>query len=371
MPIDYSELNIIFHHPRPITANGLTGSQVRPYKMLQAFKKLGVNVLEVTGEIRSRSASMDSARRMIEEGKRFDFVYTENLTIPFAMSEEHRLPTHPFLDHSFLAFCNSRNIPVSLFNRDVYWRDKAYKKMLPWWGRLVTIPLHWYDWWWHTRYLNTLYLPSEAMGRALPWMHSFKNVRFLPPGTEIPEKPRDPNINSPIRLFYVGGIKPPNYDLRPLLAAMSKTDAANLTVCCRESEWDHLKDIYIPLLSDRVSVVHRSGAELDQLYEQSDLFIVVRDQGTYLDYSVPIKLYESLGHALPVLCNPGGETARIVDSEKLGWIKDPNEIPDFLATLAKNSELIKQQKELLKKLRHNHTWTERAAKVCKDMTLRT
>lgn len=368
MPTDHSKLKVIYHHPRPITENGLSGSQVRPYKMLKAFKELGVTVTEVTGDACSRSEIMRHIRLRILNGERFDFVYSENLTIPFAMSETHRLPLHPILDHSFLAFCNKHGVPVSMFNRDVYWRDKSYRKMLPWWGRMVTIPLYWYDWWQHTRYLDTLYLPSGAMGTVLPWMNKFPNVRYLPPGAEISNADTEPQRPGSLKLFYVGGIEPPTYDLRPLLAAIQKTEARiSLTICCRKKEWDKVSELYQPFVTDKVNVVHRSGKELDPLYAGSDLFAVVRNQGSYLDFSVPIKVYESIGFSLPILCTSGGETARIVKAEGFGWVSKPEDVAQFLQGLSEQPELIKAKREELIELREAHTWKSRARQVCQDM----
>ncbi|MEP0003436.1 hypothetical protein, partial [Marinobacter sp.] len=203
MARDYSQLRIIYHHPRPITDTGLSGSQVRPYKMLNAFKDLGADVVEVTGDAKVRSAIMHTIRERILKGEHFDFVYSENLTVPFAMSESHRLPLHPLVDHRFLAFCHKSGIQVSMFYRDAYWRDKSYREMLPWWGRIITVPLYWYDWWWHLRYLHTLYLPSEAMGMKLPWIEQFNHIRGLPPGAEITGTIDYSQHSGTLKLFYV------------------------------------------------------------------------------------------------------------------------------------------------------------------------
>ncbi len=370
---NYSDLNIIFHHPRPIKSSGVTGSQVRPYKMLQAFRALGATVHTVTGEYNERKKSARAIRRMIRDGHHFDLVYSENLTIPFAMSESHRLPIHPFLDHRFLSYCSAKGIPTSLFNRDVYWRDRSYSNMLPLWGRLITIPLHWLDWWCQSRYLDTLYLPSEAMATALPMMHRFHSVRFLPPGTDSIETSRSDcessgKVRDQLKLFYVGGIEPPYYDLSPLLSAVKNGTSVRLTLCCREHEWAKLKSFYAPHMSDNVNVVHCSGKELIPLYQNADLFSVIRSRGSYLDYSVPIKVYEAIGHAVPVVCSPGGETERIVQQEGLGWVRSPAELGDLLKELRTNPEFIQEKVDHLKQIQSDHTWLSRAAQVCDDLT---
>lgn len=369
MTANHTKLKIIYHHPRPITRNGIAGSQVRPYRMLKAFRELGADVVEVTGDARTRSDIMLQARERISNGEKFDFVYSENLTIPLAMSEAHRLPLHPLLDHGFLAFCNSHGIPVAMFNRDAYWRDKSYQEMLPWWGRMLTIPLYWYDWWRQSRYLNTLYLPAEAMGSLLPSIDIFPHVRYLPPGTEITHTDNIPEHSDKLTLLYVGGISPPTYDLRPLLESIKNTKASvSLTLCCRKKEWSKVSELYQPLINDRINVVHSSGKELETLYASSDLSTVVIGESSYLNFAVPIKIYESIGFGLPILCTPGGEPARIVESEGLGWVKKHVEIAGFLEELANHPEQLQKQRDKLKKLQHKHTWKSRAEQVCNEMT---
>lgn len=373
MATDHSQLKIIYHHPRPIIEGGLSGSQVRPYKMLKAFKELGAEVIEVTGDARTRSTIMENTKARIRKGERFDFVYSENLTVPFAMSEAHRLPLHPLIDHRFLAFCHKNGIQVSMFYRDAYWRDKSYREMLPWSGRMITVPLYWYDWWWHLRYLDTLYLPSEAMGMTLPWIKKFNRVKSLPPGAEIKStisptgKPTE--RSGTLKLFYVGGIEPPTYDLRPLLASVVRTESPiSLTICCRKKEWIKVSDLYQNYINDRINIVHQSGQDLVSLYNQSDIFTIVRNQNTYLDFAVPTKVYESIGFGLPILCSSGDETARRVSSEGLGWVRNVEDIADFLQELVEHPDLLQKKKKELVKLREKHTWKSRAAQVCDDMT---
>ncbi|TGN39973.1 glycosyltransferase [Marinobacter confluentis] len=368
---NYKDIKLIFHHPRPIKENGTSGSEVRPYKMLKAFKNLGASVVEVTGTINERKSKMKQVRKRLDEGEIFDFVYAENLTIPYAMSESHRLPLNPFIDHKFLDFCSSKGIPVALFNRDVYWRDSSYREMLPWWGRAITVPLYWFDWLYHTRYLSTLYLPSEAMARVLPYIEKFKKLRYLPPGTEIfDDSPETKNAKT-FRVFYVGGIKPPTYNLRPLFKAIGQAKSnITLTVCCREKEWEEVKSHYLPYVTDSIKILHRSGSEIPSLYNQSDLFSIVRSDGSYLERSVPIKVYESIGFALPILCSPGGETARIVGEENLGWVESEEKIAHFLEKLSKNPAMLEEKRKHLKTIRRKHTWEARAIQVCEEMLVK-
>jgi glycosyltransferase involved in cell wall biosynthesis len=362
-------LKVIFHHPRPMKIDGTSGTEVRPYKMLKAFKDLGVQVIEVTGALHERRKKIREVRSRITSGEPFDFVYAENLTIPYAMSEPHRLPLNPLIDHRFLNFCSSKGVPVALFNRDVHWRDPSYQKKVPWWVRMITLPLYWADWLLHIKYLDTLYLPSNAMREILPLTSRFNKIKYLPPGTEISNTPAKNERSSTFRVFYVGGIAPPNYDLRPLFIAVEKAKTnIELTVCCREKEWLNLKPAYQSYLNDSITVVHLSGKELASMYEASDLLAVVRSMATYIDRSVPIKIYESIGFAVPILCTPGGETARIVEETDLGWVKAEKDIPSFLDELVPHPNVLADKKGRLKEIQAEHTWKSRAEQVCNEMT---
>ncbi|WP_188093560.1 glycosyltransferase [Marinobacter salinexigens] len=201
-------------------------------------------------------------------------------------------------------------------------------------------------------------------------MQKFKNVKYLPPGAEIDDT-RPPKIqanSNDLKVFYVGGIEPPTYDLRPLLSAVNQAPSSvTLTICCRKKEWDQVGHLYLPLLNSRIKVVHKSGQDLNDLYRDADLFAIVRSQGSYLDYSVPIKIYEAIGFSLPILCTPGGETARIVESEKLGWVKDEKDISGFLETLSKQPQTLKRTSMEIKDRQNKHTWLHRASQVCENI----
>jgi hypothetical protein len=366
----YTDLNVVFHHPGPITSNGLTGSQVRPFKILTAFRELGINVETVVGNRSERKKAIKRIKHDIRNGKQFNFVYSENRTIPFAMTEEHRLPLHPFLDHRFLAFCNHNGIHVAMFYRDVFWRDESYHSMLPLWGRMITVPLYWFDWYYHTKYINTLYLPSMRMEKSLPISRGKMELKALPPGADI-KTCSDTEDNQPIsgrlRILYVGGVEPPTYDLTPLLISANQSPSTELTICCREPEWIKYRSRYDDLINERVNIVHTSGAGLDKLYAASDVHAIIRNTTNYLDFAVPVKLFETISHRTPVIATPGTEAARIVDLHNLGWVRSLEQMPHFLEELAHQPERIRAKVVAITKEIHNLTWQARVRQIIRDI----
>ncbi|WP_323751965.1 hypothetical protein [Marinobacter sp.] len=361
------KLNMVFHHPSTLKSDGNSGSQVRPYKMLCAFRQAGINVSEVTGDARQRSQKIRAIKRRVDSGETFDFVYSESLSIPFAMSEAHRLPTHPFLDHNFLSFCDRNNIPVAMFYRDIFWRDNSYAQKLPWWARLITIPLYHFDWKQIKNHTTLLYLPSLEMASHLPDTNYQFQVLSLPPAssphvTETKTLPDDT-----LKLLYIGGIEPPIYDLTPLLDSMQKSSSTKLTICCRKTEWHKYKHLYERKLTEHIKIVHKSGKELNDLYKEADIQTLIRHPNDYLDFAVPVKLFESIGHGVPVLSTPNSEAARIIEKEGLGWVKDFKQIPHFLMELRTKPWMIRRAKLQVKNKQNRHSWEERARNVCEDI----
>jgi glycosyltransferase involved in cell wall biosynthesis len=363
---------MIFHHPGPVSMDARSGSQVRPWRLLQAFKSLGHEVEPIIGYGAERQQAM---RRVLEDqsrGRRYDFVYSEARSIPTLLTEPHRLPRFPLLDFRFLRTLRNAGVPVGLFYRDVFWRFDMYRTMLPWLGRVTTVPLYWYDWYWYRRVVDHLFLPSMGMAPHLPTDWFADRCSALPPGALLPTTECDRNDvtadPSPLRLLYVGGVKPPSYDLRPLLAVLKQTPDIFLTLCCRLPEWGECQSLYAPLLTDRVEIVHLSGDALADQYARSDVFGLLWEPGEYLDFAVPVKLFESVGYGLPILTLKGTEAARIVETEGLGWVVDDvGQARDQLLALCQDRGQLAAVGQHVLAARARHTWEQRARRVAETL----
>ena len=364
-------MRMVYHHPGEIVENGTSGSQVRPYRMLQAFRQIGCQVDVVAGNLGKRKLAANKVLDKIKNGTKYDFLYSENRTIPFAMVESHRLPLHPFMDHLFLHKCHRSGIPLGLFYRDVYWRDKAYREMASWWMRWITVPLYWYDWLWHGLYIDHMFIPSMTMKQALPRLYKSLPTTALPPGVtekarasrETPLRPR-----SRLRLLYVGGVMPPTYNLAPLLLSVQNLDV-DLTICCRPAEWQKSKSVYQSLLQGNCQIVHKSGDELGALYKHSDAAAIVLEATDYRAFAVPVKLFEALSYGVPIIASAGTEAARIVKEEGFGWTVDgAGDIRQLLQVLQGDPyKLLAVRDRMTEKIPLN-TWDARARRVIDIMT---
>lgn len=358
--------SMIFHHPFPLPETAISGSRVRLTSMLEAFTRAGYNVEVVAGYAQERKRRIERVRKEAKKGRQFAFVYSESSTHPIPLAKRNL--HHPILDYRFFGWCRKQSIPVGLFYRDVHWRFDQIKVSMPWYKRMIATPLYWYDWIMYLQFVDHLFLPSLAMKSALPSRWPEDRMSALFPGTEIVtaegELPSTPESNDRLHLFYVGGVKPPLYDLRPLFDAVDSLDKVQLTVCCRDFEWEEVQSYYAPIAKDKVHIIHVSGEDLRTYYESADVFALIWKPNPYLGFAMPVKLFETLGHAVPVMTTAETEVARFVAQEDIGWVVQTKaELRSLLARLRDNRDLIASKRARMLEIREQHTWQARAETV--------
>src|SRR5690606_25595664 len=87
-----------------------------------------------------------------------------------------------------------------------------------------------------------------------------------------------------LRLLYVGGVKPPLYDLKPLFEAVTRATGTILTVCCRQEGWAAVSGGY--RLPENLRVVHRSGEELAEIYSETDAIAIMWREHPYMEFAM-------------------------------------------------------------------------------------
>jgi glycosyltransferase involved in cell wall biosynthesis len=358
--------SIIFHHPVPINDSGISGSQVRPYQMLKGFRELGIEIEEIAGYAKERKKKIYRILRELQEGRTFSFLYSESHALPTLLTETHHIPTHPNLDFGFFSQLKKYDVPVGLFYRDIYWRFELYRKYSLY-KRLIAIPMYYYDWWRYKKTVNHLFLPSLAMRSHLPSPWPDECLSALPPGSEIHESPQLPEVSSPLNLLYVGGVLPPLYDLRPAFDYLRNLQNVTITICCRKDEWETVKSFY-RLDNSHIKVVHASGKGLEELYRNADLFFILRQSHEYLNFAMPVKVFETISYGIPIITLGGNETARFVQNEKIGWItSSKDEFVGLIQRLQNYPNTLIEMKEHVRLTRLKHTWQARAEQVANTL----
>jgi len=89
-------MRMIFYHPCPIQENGTSANRIRPYKMLSAFKKIGIEVYEVTGYAKERKEKIQNVKKQVQKGVKIDFTYGESARLPFFLKRKITLPNPSF-----------------------------------------------------------------------------------------------------------------------------------------------------------------------------------------------------------------------------------------------------------------------------------
>ena len=222
-------MRLIFHIPLKIDRNDPSASQIRPQKLMTAFAELGWEMDVVEGSARDRKQQITKIKRKIRQGVHFDFVYSESSTMPTLLTEPHHLPTHPCLDFGFLAYCKRHGIPVGLFYRDIHWQ---YANKGEGFKQRVARYFYFYDLWQYGRLLDVLFLPTLPMLEHVP--HKFScSVVELPSGLNHSGRQIEGHSSrEAMELLYVGGVGG-NYNLKPLMSAVSTMVGVRFTFCCR------------------------------------------------------------------------------------------------------------------------------------------
>lgn len=357
---------IIFHVPFILNPNAGSASGIRPVKMRRAFEDIGFEVIEVSGRHSRRRVLIKEAKRRIRGGLKISFVYSEAMTAPTGFGEPITLATSFTRDMKFLRFCRRSGIPVGLFYRDIYWQFQTDPV-----GLLATLKrkirrsryiadLHGYE-----TAVDRLYLPSMRMADYLP-PGNRKHAAALPPGSDRVEcaEPAEG-----VSLFYVGGTGG-YYQMQEAVRGVEAAAGARLTICTRESEWQQDTELYSEVLGDSTTVVHRSGSELEELYSDAHIGALLMEPVEYREFAVPMKLYEYLGHAKPIIATKGTLAGQFVEENDVGWAipYEGSALTDLLERLASDPTALKEKTQQARLVREEHTWHARAAQVVSDLT---
>lgn len=354
---------MIYHVPYPLQFENPIGGAVRPVKMLRAFEQ-DFEVLVVQGDAATRRRAMGEALAALRRGERFDFCYSESSTMPTALTESHHLPTHPLLDFDFFRQLRSHGVPVGLFYRDIHWRFPMYRQSTSLPKRMVAKAFYRFDLMAYGRVLDHLFLPSVEMAAHVPLPRQV-TVSALPPGHEGQPLGQTPPSH-PLRVFYVGGTKS-NYRMGEFLAAVKATTQVSFTLCTREAEWQQAAVDYAEHLGPNLHVVHANGPNTAPYLAEANLAAVPTEPQEYWTFAAPLKVYEYIGHGLPIIASDGSLAGRFVAENGLGWAVryDRGAFAELLARLDAQPHLVEEARERVLAVRDEHSWVGRAHEVAR------
>ncbi len=373
-------MRIIFHLPLDLkqgrNKTGVSGSYLRPLKMHKAFEELGYVVDTVWGRALERKSLVHKIKHNVSQGNKYDFIYSESSTMPTLLTEPNHLPISPYIDFGFFRWAKKNGIPVGLFYRDIHWRFEHYKKQVNCFKRCVSLPFYYLDLILYKLTVDYLFLPNIAMANEIPINWPANRVFALPPGGELltPDNllQRVSRLNIPLRLVYVGGIKPPVYDMSIVLKGLERfgPEEYQLTICCREKDWHNCWGQYNLPSNQIVHIVHKHGEALRNLYLNSDIALLLFEPFSYWDFALPLKLFEAISYEVPVLASAGTAVGEFVEKEGVGWVIKPDldNFQRWLNYILEHPEEIEKKRQIVRERAVYHTWQERAKTVARILS---
>ncbi|MHA7175542.1 glycosyltransferase family protein [Arthrobacter sp. Sr24] len=356
---------MIYHVPYVLNQHAKTGSGLRPLRMLEAFKEIGFNVTIVAGDSTLRRRAIADVKARIKSGERFEFLYSESHTMPTALTDPDHLPRHPAMDASFLRYCRKREVKVGLFYRDIYWRFPEYRERLNPIVHTATRALYHWDLLAYKAGVDVLYLPSLGMGDFVPHVPAKRHVA-LPPGAETKDLPTI--AGGGLELFYVGGLGG-YYKMHDTVRAVAASASARLTICTPEAEWAAHGAEYQALVNERITIIHKSGVELEPYYAKAAACMLFIEPSVYRSFAAPIKYAEYIGFGKPVIVNEGTNVAGQVQEHGNGWVLpfDGAALEQLLNELTEFPERVTEATAKTLAIRDQNTWVARARQVAEGL----
>lgn len=345
-----------------------SGSAVRPFRMLEAFKNLGydVKVLEgATGKknIKQRRKNVKATIKWIQNHD-VDICYVEPPSGPFFCT----------LDLKLLTILKKKKIPIGLFYRDAYWKfpnfvyTKGFKEKVK---AKIICKMQKRDWKVFENTCKCIYFPSGLLASYFVK----DDILTLPPGCQLEKNEKARENNNLKSAIYVGGATE-QYGIYLLLDSFNRINANGLKVqlicVCPKNEWNLLPIKYREYEKKSwIKIFHiSSGKTLDNIYKQVDFSIIPRLKSEYTDLAMPIKLFEYLSKCKPVISTNCTESAQFIEKNGIGIIVEDN-VESLVMGINK---IISDQDgynlllENCAKTRAENTWEERVKKVVHDLS---
>lgn len=335
--------------------NVSSGSSVRPKKMYEAFNNLGYEVTMLTGiqnKIKERWKNTKKFFRKIKNCD-YDLCYVESPSGPI----------FNFCDHLILLYISKvKKIPVGFFYRDAYWKfgELGNISIIK---KLVINLMHRFDWFIFKITCDKMYFPSKTMAD----LFNFKNKEAFPPGATI-IKDEAKEFKNFKNCIYVGGVSE-RYGTEILLKAFELVNTKynkniTLTLICRQ-EIDIIKKYKNSRwLSINTGI---SGDEmLKPFYEKADLAVIPFKRDVYMDFAIPIKLFEYLANQMPIVATDCIELSKFIKDNNIGIVTEDNGESLARGIVEFYDLKIEEKNSIYKNLNKSinmNTWEERAKKV--------
>ncbi len=180
---------ILFIYPGQLEKAPFSGSSLRPIRLLEGFKSLGLEMDIISGDRKQREKTTMEIIRKIRNGYRYLFTYMESLNLPVILSDPSHMPYFPVYEYLLLKLLKAKNIPIGIYYRDIHWKFDIFRKRISFLKGLLAYPFFYYEWSIFTSYTDIIFVPHQKIADYLPQKNKKKpKLVALPPGCENPPK---------------------------------------------------------------------------------------------------------------------------------------------------------------------------------------
>jgi len=355
-------MKIIFHHPSTLGSN-TSGSAIRPSEIYRAMLKNGIEVFEITGSRHHRKEKFDDLKKKIGSGEKFDFFYSEGLTLPINLRliepiSGVKIYVKERLDMKILKFFVKNRIAGGYFVRDIYWdfsdqtiihhnrlKQKYISKMQAHYGKKEMLFL---------RKLGIhIFCPTKMFGAYLEKNYDLKSTPLHPGSAFLDSRVREINDNM-LNVFYVGGVTG-GYDAQVFIEGLVKSKSAKFTLCTRKRDWE---DSHLVSFTDHIELVHLSGDDLLESYKMMDLAILPQPPLEYAKMAFSLKVAEYIGQGLPIIAFKGTTMAHIIEENNIGWTIEYNvdAVVEILDHIFRNRDEYSIRQQNVLDIQQSFTW---------------
>lgn len=366
---------IVFFFPYELNATDDRPSLKRPLKMLDALKKIAKTgqVLELIGS--SRDLKIKRIQPLIKNDpvRAIEFVYVESINKPLFLQRIFERKINIFGDYCFFWQCKKHNIPLTMFYRDALWVSKQFRDLTPKYTYYFLKVVFYIEFKVFEYLFDVLFLPSIEMAKVLPLGENKVVIDELPPAVDLDKyqfvETNKPKKNQGIVLLYVGNINPGFYNISPMVKVLENDTSLKLNLCCRKQDWNLFKQYYNFKYLKNVYVHHLVNDELERIYRQSDVHILLFAEEEYRKFAVPFKFYESLQFGIPIITNKGTKVASLVREMDVGWVvNNQAEVSKLIVRLNSDMSLVQKKKDNIARVIKANSWKARIEKVIKICT---
>ncbi len=139
-------------------------------------------------------------------------------------------------------------------------------------------------------------------------------------------------------------------------------------MCTREKEWKLKQNYYSPY-KNNISIHHKNGKDLEDIYNISNIAILFIKATKYWKFVMAVKLFEYISYKKPIIAVKGTAVGDFVEKNNIGWVinYDEKELSDLIVFLQNNSQEIENKIKNIEKIIQDNTWEARALQVEKDL----